>query len=62
VALNIRNINEKYIRVAVKDSGLGISRRNQKKLFKLFGTIENDRNLNKKGIGLGLCICKMIST
>ena len=30
------------------------------KLFKLFGTIENDQNLNKKGIGLGLFICKTI--
>ena len=61
VALNSRN-NENYIRVAVKDTGLGISKRDQKKLFKLFGTVENDKNLNKKGIGLGLCICKMIST
>ena len=30
------------------------------RLFKLFGTIENDKNLNKKGIGFGLCICKNI--
>ena len=28
------------------------SSKNQKKLFKLFGTIKNDRNLNKKGVGL----------
>ena len=27
----------------------------------MFGTIKNDRNLNKKGIGLGLNICKRIS-
>lgn len=39
---------------------MGISSENQKKLFKLFGTIENDKNLNKKGIGLGLYICKKI--
>jgi signal transduction histidine kinase len=26
----------------------------------LFGTIENDKDLNKKGIGLGLYICKKI--
>jgi signal transduction histidine kinase len=44
----------------VWDNGLGISVENQKKLFKLFGTIENDKNLNKKGIGLGLYICKKI--
>ena len=53
--------NRCFIRIGVKDTGLGISKRDQKKLFKLFNTLENDRNLNKKGIGLGLCICKQIS-
>lgn len=27
----------------------------------MFGKIENNQNLNKKGIGLGLYICKMIT-
>jgi signal transduction histidine kinase len=40
---------------------LGIGKIDQKNLFKLFCKIHNDRNLNKKGIGLGLCISKMIS-
>ncbi len=59
-SLNQRSPTERFIRIAVKDTGLGISKKDQKKLFRLFGTIENDRNLNKKGIGLGLCICKMV--
>jgi two-component system sensor histidine kinase EvgS len=46
--------------VDVQDTGIGINEEDQKKLFKLFGTIKNDQNLNKKGIGLGLNICKMI--
>ena len=62
VSLTQRTPSERFIRIAVKDTGLGISKKDQKKLFRLFGTIENDRNLNKKGIGLGLCICKMVST
>jgi signal transduction histidine kinase len=49
------------IKVTVWDNGLGISAEDQSKLFKLFGTIENDQNLNKKGIGLGLFICKTIA-
>jgi two-component system sensor histidine kinase EvgS len=61
VSLYQKSQTERFIRIAVKDTGLGISKKNQKKLFRLFGTIENDRNLNKKGIGLGLCICKKIS-
>jgi K+-sensing histidine kinase KdpD len=24
-------------------------------------SIKNDKNMNKKGIGLGLCICKIIT-
>ena len=51
---------EHYLKVAVWDNGLGIQKDDQKKLFKLFGTIKNNRNLNKKGIGLGLVICKRI--
>jgi K+-sensing histidine kinase KdpD len=27
----------------------------------MFGKIENNQNLNKKGIGLGLYICKLIA-
>jgi signal transduction histidine kinase len=52
--------NDQYLKVAVWDNGLGIQKDDQKKLFKLFGTIKNNRNLNKKGIGLGLVICKRI--
>jgi K+-sensing histidine kinase KdpD len=49
------------IKITVWDNGLGISSKNQKKLFKLFGKIDNNQNMNKKGIGLGLYICKMIA-
>ena len=51
---------EEFLKVAVQDNGYGISKEDQKKLFKLFGTIKNNKNLNKKGIGLGLAICKRI--
>jgi two-component system phosphate regulon sensor histidine kinase PhoR len=58
---NNNSLVEQYIKIAVQDNGLGISKNDQKNLFKLFCKIQNERNLNKKGIGLGLCICKMIS-
>ena len=65
VTVSILNVelnenNDQYLKVAVWDNGLGIQKDDQKKLFKLFGTIKNNRNLNKKGIGLGLVICKRI--
>ena len=43
------------------DSGLGIKDEDKGKLFKLFGSIKDEKkNLNMKGIGLGLVICKLI--
>ena len=43
------------------DSGVGIKKKNQGKLFKLFGRINATHKINTKGIGLGLVISKMIS-
>jgi signal transduction histidine kinase len=40
---------------------LGSNKENQSKLFKLFGTISDDKNIfNKQGCGLGLTVCKKI--
>ena len=43
------------------DNGPGISTQDQQKLFKMFGFLESTKAMNKKGIGLGLFICKTIS-
>ena len=43
------------------DSGSGIKKRDNNKIFKLFGCIKDEKNhVNTKGIGLGLVISKMI--
>lgn len=46
--------------IEVIDTGIGISEENQKKLFQLFGLLEDKKQLNKNGIGLGLTIAKDI--
>lgn len=46
--------------VSVRDTGIGISKENQKKLFKLFGFLKDTEHLNKNGVGLGLVISKQI--
>jgi K+-sensing histidine kinase KdpD len=47
--------------VSVTDSGIGIKKKNKKKLFKMFGSIKNEKkNINTNGIGLGLVISKLI--
>ena len=53
--------SKNQVRIRVKDTGIGIRARDQKKLFKLYGYLESSRKLNSKGIGLGLYICKQIS-
>ena len=47
--------------ISVADSGLGIKNKNRNKLFKLFGSIKNEKKkINMQGIGLGLVICKLL--
>ena len=42
------------------DSGIGIKKPDQKKLFRLFGFLSDTQNVNADGIGLGLYISKKI--
>ena len=45
------------VQITVKDSGIGILKENQDKLFKLFCSIKDEkRQINTNGIGLGLVI------
>ena len=47
---------KKLLKMSVIDTGIGIPKENQDKLFKLFGFVQDDKNLNVNGIGLGLVI------
>ena len=40
---------------------MGIAKKDQDKLFKLFGFVQDSQNLNKNGIGLGLVISDEIA-
>lgn len=52
---------KKFLEIQVQDTGVGIKPEDQKKLFKLFGFLEANKELNSKGIGLGLHISKKIT-
>ena len=63
VQTNVEIITEdsqKYLKISVIDTGIGIPEKNQNKLFKLFGFVQDSQNLNINGIGLGLMISKQI--
>ena len=44
----------------MEDNGAGISKKNQKLLFKDYARLEEHESMNAKGTGLGLSICKNI--
>jgi len=44
----------------VIDSGIGISKNDKAKLFKLFGALSNVDQGTNQGIGIGLTICEKI--
>lgn len=61
VFYTIYNENGKpYCEVQVRDTGMGIKRKDKKHLFKLFGFVQTTQEVNTKGIGLGLVISKKI--
>ena len=57
----VKNENdEEFLRVSVVDTGIGIAQEDQNKLFKLFGFVQDQKQVNVSGIGLGLVISKQI--
>jgi PAS domain S-box-containing protein len=49
-----------YVKVDVKDNGIGISKEEQKKLFSKFYRVENAETIKAGGTGLGLWITKSL--
>lgn len=54
------DIQNKNLITKIKDTGMGISPEDQKRLFEKFYRIENDKTRNIQGTGLGLFIVKEI--
>lgn len=52
--------DEKNVVFKVSDNGEGIKEENIKNIFDRFYTKSDSKNLEKRGIGLGLAICKSI--
>jgi signal transduction histidine kinase len=48
----------KFIRVSVKDNGVGMSKEFKEKLFKMDNVKSTTGTDNEKGTGLGLLLCK----
>eukprot|EP00347_Sterkiella_histriomuscorum_P007270 403349609 len=60
VRVLVNEQNSKLL-IQVEDTGVGICKEDQDKLFNAYVKIKNNRNLNKDGCGLGLTICKKLA-
>lgn len=60
VAWEAKEGEEILLKVSVRDTGMGISEEDKKKLFTSFQRIEEKKNRNIEGTGLGLSITKQL--
>jgi signal transduction histidine kinase len=51
---------EKFVRIIVSDTGIGIAKEDQEKIFDRFFRVDKARSREQGGSGLGLSICKWI--
>ena len=49
-----------FVKISVEDTGVGIKKKDQDKLFQLFGFVKDADGINTHGIGLGLVISEKI--
>ena len=54
------DLESQSIVVHVQDTGVGIAKQDQAKMFKKFGKLHRTAEMNSEGIGLGLTIVKQI--
>lgn len=58
IQISAAQLNEKMMRISVKDTGVGISSENLMKVFRTDSTVTTQGTENEKGTGLGLLLCK----
>lgn len=51
-------ITKKYLTISIQDNGIGIEKKNQKRIFKKFEQINSEKISNMNSTGLGLTITK----
>jgi len=61
IRLSARMLDENTIHLAVSDTGCGIAKQDQEKIFEKFSQIDGSLTKERPGSGLGLAICKELA-
>ena len=61
ILIHAELISLSKVKVSITDTGKGIKKKDQDKIFKIFGNVIGKNEINTNGIGLGLVISKMIA-
>lgn len=59
IVISLRKDNNKAV-LEIMDNGKGISDKDKEKLFDMFFTVEGNKGDSRRGLGLGLSLCKSI--
>ncbi|MEM9389445.1 MAG: ATP-binding protein [Bacteroidota bacterium] len=60
VTISVENVDNEvfWLKGSISDNGIGISRKDQKRLFKSFSQLDSSKNKSYRGTGLGLHLSK----
>jgi len=60
ITLSARKLDENFVEISVRDTGIGIAKEDQRLIFEKFKQVGDTLTEKPKGTGLGLPICKEI--
>ncbi|CAD8075812.1 unnamed protein product [Paramecium sonneborni] len=61
ITVTAKLLQPKLIEIAVEDTGVGLKPEDKNKLFQPFGKLEDTKNMNTSGVGLGLMISNVLA-
>ncbi|CAD8064917.1 unnamed protein product [Paramecium sonneborni] len=61
ITVSAKLLQPKLIEISVEDTGVGLKPEDKNKLFQPFGKLEDTKNMNTSGVGLGLMISNVLA-